>query len=250
MNWQEQWQYLIEQLYVDFITFFEPDWEGIIDFSRPPTFLNLPESVTQRTTTTDQQNLLIGIRQKNDVPALMLFVLETKGYDNQKFTHQIFHDFITTLSEFHYKIPLHLFTLFLANSIPKDAERYEYKVGNTQLQLQFNYYVVREQYLDDLLDRVNPFAFAIAACRLRLEYERTPKLKLEQKLLLVQKLLQRYLRKRIHLRAILAIFRFIKVIVELPDDWEEKFKTLAKIEIQLHDNLKDQDKQLLTDALA
>jgi hypothetical protein len=250
MDWQQQWQYLIEQLYVDFIIFFEPDWEDTIDFSRPPTFLNLPESVTQRTTTTGQQNLLIGIRQKNDTPSLMLFVIETKGYDNQMFTHQVFHDFITTLSEFHYKIPLQLFTLFLANSIPKDAERYEYKVGSTQLQLQFKHYIVREQYLEDLLDMVNPFAFAIAACRLRLEYERTPKLKLEQKLLLIKKLLQRYLKNRINLEALLTIFRFVKVVVELPDDWEGEFKALARIEIQLHDNLKDQDKQLLIDALA
>lgn len=250
MDWQQQWRHLIEQLYVDFITFFEPDWEDTVDFFRPPTFLSLPKSVTESATTADQQNLLIGIRQKNDVPCLMLFVIETKGYENQGFTQQIFQDFITTLSEFHYKIPVHLFTLFLANSIPKDAERYEYKVGSTQLQLQFKHYIVREQYLEDLLDIVNPFAFAIAACRLRLEYERTPKLKLEQKLLLIKKLIHRYLRKRINIEATLTILKFIAVVVELPNDWEAEFKTLSKIEIQLHNNLTNQHKQLLINALA
>ncbi len=249
MNWQQQWQYLIEQLYFDFITFFEPKWENVVDFSRPPIFMNLPKSVVEHHANAAQQSLVIGVRQKNDTPSILLFVLETKGYDNQEFAQKVFNDFVATISEFHHKIPVNLLTLFLANSLPKDAERYEYRVGSTHLQLHFNHYIVREQYLEDLLDMVNPFAFVIAVCRLRLEHENAPKLMLENKLLLIKRLMQRFLKKRIQLQTVLVLLYFIKHALDLPKDWEAEFIALAKIEVQLSNAVTEQYKTLLINAI-
>lgn len=249
MNWQQHWKTLIEQLHVDFITFFRPDWEDRIDFSRPPAFLNLPSAVAKTPPHALQQNLILGIREKSGAIVLMLVVLEKGGYDNSDFGQQLFQDFIRTLNEFEYKMPLTIQSIFLSNSLPKDVEQYEYRYDQVALQMQFASYTIREKYLDDLWEMVNPIAFAIAACRLRLENESYPKGRLESKINIVQRLLQRYNRQRINFEAVLALFIFINQVITLSEDWQMLFKREMKDAILLNAGLTDTQQRTLLEKL-
>ncbi len=250
MNWQELWKTLIEQLYFDFITFFRPNWEERIDFTRPPTFLNLPLDVAKTTPHAPQQNLVIGIREKTGDIILLLTVLEQLGYDNRSFGKQLFKDFTKTLAEFENKMPVTVQAIFLANSLPKDAKQYEYSYDQIQMQMQFPSYVVREQYLDDLWEMVNPIAFAIAACRLHLENEQHPKGRIESKINLIYRLLQRHNRQRINFEAVLVLFPFINAVITLDTAWQKVFEAELKNHISLSASLSKGQRSALLEKMS
>ncbi|MEM0994899.1 MAG: hypothetical protein AAGI49_17845, partial [Bacteroidota bacterium] len=199
---QAHWKLLIQHLYQDFIDFFLPDWTGKVDFSRPATFLNIPAQVVAGSADQPQENLIIGLRFKDQHNALLLLCLEHVGYENKDFGQQLFKDYMATLQTVEFKIPTNAFVIFLANSLPYRHESYQYEFAQSSIQMNFPYYVVREQYLDDLWEMVNPIAFAVAACRLRLENERHPKGRFDSKKVLIEKLLQRYIRQRINIDAV------------------------------------------------
>ncbi|MEM6700519.1 MAG: hypothetical protein AAF806_09670 [Bacteroidota bacterium] len=221
---QQHWKHLIENLYQDFIDFFMPDWVDQLDTSRSVTFLNLPTAVVEAKEDDAQENLVLGLRFKDGKAGLLLLTLELKGYDNARFGQQLFEDFVSTQQEIEYKIPTAAIVVFLANSLPPIYEYHQYEFGATRIQMNYSYYVVREQYLDDLWEMVNPVAFAVAACRLRLENERHPKGRFESKKMIVQKLLQRYTRQRINLDAVVVLLKFITHALELKDHWETNFR--------------------------
>lgn len=221
---QQHWKRLIENLYQDFIDFFLPDWVDQLDTSRPATFLNLPKQVVEAKKGDAQENLVLGLRFKDGKAGLLLLTLELKGYDNARFGQQLFEDFVATQQEIEYKIPTAAMVVFLANSLPPIHEQHQYEFGATRLQMNYAYYVVREQYLDDLWEMVNPIAFAIAACRLRLENERHPKGRFESKKMITQKLLQRYMRQRINSDAVVTLLTFITRVLDLTDHWESNFR--------------------------
>ncbi|MEL6941217.1 MAG: hypothetical protein AAFO82_00990 [Bacteroidota bacterium] len=221
---QQHWKLLIENLYQDFIDFFLPDWTDRLDTSRAATFLSLPKQVVVAKKDDPQENLVLGLRFKDGKAGLLLLVLEQQGYDNKKFGQQLFKDFVATQQEVEYKIPAAALVVFLANSLPPIHEQHEYEFGTTRLQMNYSHYVVREQYLDDLWEMVNPIAFAIAACRLRLENERHPRGRFESKKMITQKLLQRYVRQRINLDAVVTLLTFTTAVLELTEHWEANFR--------------------------
>ncbi|MEM1325071.1 MAG: hypothetical protein AAGI23_03905 [Bacteroidota bacterium] len=221
---QQQWKLLIEHLYQDFIDFFLPDWTDKIDFQRPATFLRLPERVVLSKPEAHQENLVIGTRFRDQEMALLLLCLEKTGYDNVVFSQQLFQDFVAVREEVAYKIPTTILTIFLANSVPARYEQHEYEFAQTRLQLDFQKYVVREQYLDDLWEMVNPIAFAVAACRLQLENQRHIRGRLESKKVIAEKLFKRYIRQRINLDAVLVLLSFIDTTIDLPTEIETIYR--------------------------
>jgi len=247
---QQHWKLLIEHLYQDFIDFFLPDWTGQLDESRPATFLNLPKQVVAAKKEDPQENLVLGLRFKNGKAGLLLLTLELKGYDNNSFGTQLFEDFVATQQEVEYKIPTASLVVFLANSLPPIHEQHQYEFGATRLQMNYAYYIVREQYLDDLWEMVNPIAFAIAACRLRLENEQHPKGRFESKKMITQKLLQRYTRQRINIDAVVPLLKFIVRTLDLTDHWETNFRDEISAYIAHQTIIPDAPKAALIQGLA
>ncbi|MEM9884701.1 MAG: hypothetical protein AAF849_02345 [Bacteroidota bacterium] len=247
---QAYWKLLVEHLYQDFIDFFLPDWTNKIDFSRPATFLNLPESVVAGSVDQRQENLVIGLRFQDQQNALLLFCLERTGYENKNFGEQLFKDHIATLEEVEFKIPTATFVLFLANSLPYRHEQYSYEFAQTNIQMTFAHYIVREQYLDDLWEMVNPIAFAVAACRLRLENERHPKGRFDTKKVLVQKLLERFIHQRINIDAVSALLQFILPVLDLSPALEMNLRDETKAFIANQNTIGVEQKAILLQILS
>jgi hypothetical protein len=238
---QQQWKVLIEHLYQDFIDFFLPNWTGKIDFQRPATFLRLPERVVQARPDAAQENLVIGMRFRDQEMALLLLCLEKVGYENASFSQQLFQDFVAVREEVAYKIPASILTVFLANSVPARYETHTYEFAQTRLQLDFQKYVVREQYLDDLWEMVNPIAFAVAACRLRLENQRHIRGRLESKKRIAEKLLNHYLRQRINMDTILVLLPFIDKTIDLPMEIETIYRDEMRAFVASHTSISKAD---------
>ncbi|MEM8523785.1 MAG: hypothetical protein AAGG68_04030 [Bacteroidota bacterium] len=246
---QQHWKLLIENLYQDFIDFFLPDWTDRLDTGRPATFLSLPKQVVEAKKDDPQENLVLGLRFKDGKAGLLLLTLELKGYENSRFGQQLFEDFVATQQEVEYKIPAAAVAIFLANSLPPIHEQHEYEFGTTRLQMNYARYAVREQYLDDLWEMVNPIAFAIAACRLRLENERHPKGRFESKKMIAQKLLQRYTRQRINLDAVATLLTFITRTLNLTEHWETNFRDEISAHIANQTTIPDAPKITLIQSL-
>lgn len=246
---RQEWQALIEHLYQDFISFFLSDWEDRIDYNRPATFLKLPKSVIDTKPDAPHENVVIGIRFKDGKLGLLLLTLEQLGYDNEHFGQQIFKDYIATMEEMEYQIPTAALVIFLANSLPKTYEQYEYEFGKSRIQMNYPSYVVREQYLDDLWEMVNPITFAIASCRLKLENQKHPKGRFESKKLVTQKLFERYLRQRINIEAVLPLLKFIINVLDLEDRWETNFKDEMSAFIANQPSIPEQDKKRIIQIL-
>lgn len=247
---QQHWKLLINHLYQDFIDFFLPDWMNKVDFQRPATFLSLPERVVKARPESGQENLVLGMRFNNQQMALLLLCLEQKGYANEAFGAQLFQDFIAVREEVDFKIPTAIFSIFLDNSVPPRYEQYEYEFGQTRFQLQFKHYVVREQYLDDLWEMVNPIAFAVAACRLRLENQKHAIGRLESKINITHRLLNRYMRQRINLEAVLVLTQFIKGTIDLPAEAEIEFRDDIRAFIAQQSLLTEADRLSLREVLS
>lgn len=250
LNMQQHWKLLIDHLYRDFIDFFLPDWMNKVDFQRPATFLSLPEQVVKARPESGQENLVLGLRFNDQKMALLLLCLEQKGYANEAFSAQLFQDFVAMREEVNFKIPTAIFTLFFNNSLPSRYEQYDYEFGQTRLQLNFKQYVIREQYLDDLWEMVNPIAFAVAACRLRLDNQKYTKGRLESKISIVNRLLSRYIQQRISLEAVLVLLQFIKGVIDLPSEAEMDFQDDTRAFMAQQSLLTEADKLSLREVLS
>jgi hypothetical protein len=239
----QDWKKLIETFYPEFITFFFAELSTLIDFQRTPAFLNIS---SERTNTLHKLPfLLLGCRLKDDRSMLLLFVLEEQGYDNLTFGQQLFRSYAKVLEEYDYKFEVIIFVLFLGSSLPKDAERYQYQYFNTSLDLQFGHYVVREQYLEDLWQLDNPFAYLVAAQRLKQEYQQASKFLLERKLILFKKIIDFYQRSSTPLNKIVLITRLILDLLTLPDVLNKEFEDAAKKWLNTTSALSSNEKQQL-----
>lgn len=229
---RQAWQLLIPHFYPAFLDFFLPDWADRVDANRSPAFLPLPigKKLSEHAL---QENLLLGIRLRDQSNGLLLWVLESGGFENEQFSQQLFRDFSNVLEEYEYKIPVHLQVLFLANSLPKIPETYAYEYFSTRLSLLFDTYIVREQYLDDLLEHSNPIAIAIAACRLRLENQQFPEGRLKSKLQLVTHLLTQVEKQQLRVAQRSALLYFIDTTIDLPQDFQLMFEQQLASEMNL-----------------
>lgn len=220
---QQLWQKLILALYDDFVPFFFSDWSHTIDLERAPTFLSIPKSVVQKRKNTTQENLIIGVRRRDGSAALILFVLEQQGYTNHDFGQQLFRDFSRVLDELEYKMPVAIFTLFLANSLPKELDEYEYRYHNTAINLHYPSYIVREQSLDDLWAMNNPMAFIIAACRMQIEYPYFQKARLNAKIEVTQRAWLFAQKQNLSTVKWKAIAEFTDATINLQDGFQQDY---------------------------
>jgi hypothetical protein len=226
-DYDNPWKEAIQLYFEPFIEFYFPKIYPLIDWSKPPEFLDkeLPKIVRDSQTGKQYVDELVKVWQKNGLETYVLIHIEVQSQKDQELPKRIY--FYNTRISDHYGKPVVSLVILADNSPNWKPTEYRQEIWGCEIVLKFLVSKIREYPLEELETSNNPFAIITLAHLTTQKTKNKPKIRYEGKLKLVRKLYQGGYSKQ----DILELFRLIDWIINLPKNWTDQFQLeLEKLE--------------------
>ncbi|MFK7950282.1 MAG: Rpn family recombination-promoting nuclease/putative transposase [Saprospiraceae bacterium] len=203
------WKGIIEELFVEFLHYFFPDFVDEVDFSKPYEFLDkeLNQLIAESETKNRRADLLVKVHLKNKKEKILLIHTEVQGYEDSKFPHRMFQYNYRIYDKF--KSPLTAIAILTDSNSNYRPSFYEITTWETTIRYEFKMFKLLDYAPDYFLQSDNPFATVLYIARSHLKKIRNDEDLLNLKLELFRTMLERGQSKR----TIREIARFIKLYV-------------------------------------
>ena len=235
-DYDAYWKEIITTLFADFVQFFLPDVHEQIDFDKPPEFLKqelqklIADKLKKGKVINDK---LAKVQLKDGSERWLLIHIEVQSYYEADFAERMFAYFYRIYD----KYGPHITAMAIYTGASKQQpDTFRYELFGTEVTYRFNTFSIRQAKEAALLTSDNPFALALLAGKYHLQTRKN----VEKRYAFKRKLVTLALEKNYTRDTIMALLRFVHLIVSLPKTLETKF------EEELIENLKMQEKIKLT----
>ena len=235
-DYDAYWKEIITTLFADFVQFFLPDVYEQIDFDKPPEFLEqelqklIADKLKKGKVINDK---LAKVQLKDGSERWLLIHIEVQSYHEADFAERMFAYFYRIYD----KYGPHITAMAIYTGASKQQpDTFRYELFGTEVTYHFNTFSIRQAKEAALLASDNPFALALLAGKYHLQTRKN----VEKRYAFKRKLVTLALEKNYTRDTIMALLRFVHLIVSLPKTLETKF------EEELIENLKMQEKIKLT----
>lgn len=221
VDYDSQWKEIITSLFQDFIEFFLPQAEQLIDFDEPIVFLE--QELFKIIADKDKKgkvinDKLVKVNLKNGVQKWILIHIEIQSSFESDFSERMFTYFYRIFDRYGEKITA--IAIYTGEKISKKENRFEYEFLGTKATYQFNSYKIINPTKEELLKSKNPFALVVLASQYLLE----SKDDFEKRYSFKRTLIQLAKEKQFKDIQIISLLRFIDLILQLPEELEMKFE--------------------------
>ncbi|HNI43278.1 MAG TPA: hypothetical protein PK230_01200 [Chitinophagales bacterium] len=222
IDFDTRWKELIYTFVEEFIQYFLPDLYEDVDFSVAPEFL---EQELHKLFADEERkgkkisDKLIKVRLKNGEDSFVLVHVEIEGDAPSHYSREVFKYYYRIYDR--YEADITTLVIYVGDQVPLLHNVYNKNTYGTKLSFEFNSYVVKNQTEADLLASPNICALAVLAnlyvLQSKNDYAKRFGFKRQLLNLLVEK---NYSRK-----SIVDIFAFIRLLMLLPEELEQKLIT-------------------------
>ncbi|MCF0071151.1 hypothetical protein LZD49_11780 [Dyadobacter sp. CY261] len=218
------WKSILEDIFDDFLLFFDPQADAIFDFSKDFEYLDKeleqlfpPEDNLYQTRFVDK---LVKVHCKNGDNEWILVHIEVQGYHDPHFSQRMFTYYSRILDK--YNKPVTAFAIFTdGNEAFRPCEYYREFMG-TSILYRYNAFKILDQDDEMLRDSNNPFAIVILTVKTALKRK---SLNEDELLDLKIELTKSLLEKNFLKHKIRKLMAFLRYYVRF-----EKYETVAKFD--------------------
>ena len=229
-DYDAYWKEIITTLFEDFVRFFLPDVYEQVDFNKPPEFLEqeLQKLIADKLKKGKIINAkLAKVYLKDGSERWLLIHIEVQSSHEVDFAERMFAYFYRIYD----KYGPHLTAMALYTGTSKQPpDTFRYELLGTEVTYHFNTFSIRQASEKELLASDNPFALALLAGKYHLQTRKD----VEKRYTFKRKLVTLALERDYERRTILALLRFVHLLVSLPQTLETEFEqeTVKELKIQ------------------
>ena len=235
-DYDAYWKEIVTVLFEDCVRFFLPEVGEQIDFDYPPEFLEqeLHKLIADETKRGKIYNdKLAKVWLKDGSERWLLIHIEVQSYRETDFAARMFSYFYRIYD----KYGPHLTALAIyTGSERQPPDTFHYKLFGTEVTYRFNAFSVWQAVEKDLLASDNPFALVVLAAKYHIKTRKDAQKRYSFK----RKLVTLALERKYERPTIIALLRFVYLIISLPETLEIQF------EQELVKQLKNNDAMELT----
>lgn len=164
IDFDARWKELIHVFTEEFIAFFLPSLYPLVNFSKPPEFLEQELAKLAAGTERSGKKItdkLIKLYLKNGEEQFVLVHIEVEGDAPSAYSKEIFKYYYRALDQ--HEVDIATIVVYVGDKVPRQHNVYTRHFHGTELTFKFNSYLVKQQNEADLMASDNIFAFAILA---------------------------------------------------------------------------------------
>ncbi|WKN45530.1 hypothetical protein [Tunicatimonas pelagia] len=214
------WKEIITTLFEDFVQYFLPDVYQEADFSQPPVFL---EQELQKLIADKRKkgkifnDKLVRIILKDGSQQWLLIHIEVQSYAEADFVERMFSYFYRIYDKYGSQIT----AIAIYTDDRKDiTDTFSYQLFGTEVTYRFNAFSVQQFDEKELLASDNPFALALLAGKYHLRTHQDA----EKRYSFKRKLVTLAWEKNYDRTKVVALLRFVHLIISLPETLETQFE--------------------------
>ncbi len=222
IDFDTRWKELIYAFVEEFIQYFLPDLYQDVDFAVEPQFL---EQELHKLFADEERkgkkisDKLIKVRLKNGEDNFILVHVEIEGDAPSHYPREVFKYYYRIYDR--YEADINTLVIYVGDQVPLSHNVYNRNTYGTKLSFEFHSYVVKNQTEADLLASPNICALAVLANLYVLQSKNDYAKRFGFKRQLLNLLLERKHSRR----SIVDIFGFIRLLMLLPEELEQKLIT-------------------------
>ena len=215
-----RWKVLITVLFKDFTAFFLPDVYPLVDWKKPVVSLDkelnklVGDKFKGGYVVSDK---LFKVYLKGGGEQLLLIHIEVESSNRPNIDKRMFVYFYRIFDNFGEVVTA--LAIFASDSLPKNYNRFEYEKLGTKATYEYNTYCLKDVSEEELLASDNPFALAMLAVKYLNLTKKEDELRYDFK----RTLFRLAINKRYDHKKINALLKFIRLLLVLPEDLENKF---------------------------
>ncbi|MBK9459289.1 MAG: hypothetical protein IPN94_07605 [Sphingobacteriales bacterium] len=225
IDFDARWKELIHSFTEDFIAFFLPTLYPLVDFTKPPEFL---EQELQKLFPNEElagkkiSDKLIRLYLKDGQEWFVLVHIEVEGDAPTAYSKEVFKYYYRILDR--HEVDITTIVVYVGDKVPKHHNIYTRSFHGTELIFKFNTYIVKKQDPANLLASDNVFALAILANL----YVLQSKNQFDKRFAFKYQLLDLLLQKNYPKQTIKELFVFIDYLMLLPKELEQQLSIKIK----------------------
>lgn len=220
MDWDNAWKEVLTHLFKDFLDFFFPEIYRDIDFSRGYVFLDkeLGKIIKSGKVGTRIVDKLVKVYLKNGEEKWLLIHIEIQGYKDEKFAERMFIYNYRIYDRYHKEV----ISLAILTDSDVTYKPDEFRITRWGFECKFKFPMVKlldyQNEFDHLTDKTNPFNIIVKSYLKTLDTmgDRQERFSWKKSFLI-----DLYNSGMIR-ETIIAVYKFIDWIMELPEELEEK----------------------------
>ena len=219
IDFDARWKELISAFVEEFIAFFFPTLYPLVNFSKPPEFLEQElQKLFSDTERTGKKisDKLIKLYLKNGEEWFVLVHIEVEGNAPNAYPKEVFKYYYRILDR--HDVDITSIVVYVGDKVPKQHNVYTRFFHGTELTFKFNSYLVKKQTEADLLALNNVFGLAILANL----YVLNSKNQYTKRFAFKKNLLELLLQKNYPKETIRQLFLFIDLLMLLPEELENQ----------------------------
>ena len=220
-DYDAYWKEIITVLFEDCVRFFLPEVHEQIDFAYPPEFLEqeLHKLIADETKQGKIYNdKLAKVRFKDGAERWLLIHVEVQSYRETNFAERMFSYFYRIYDKYG---PLLTTLAIYTGSERHPPDTFRYELFGTEVTYRFNTFSVRQAVEKDLLASDNPFALVVLAAKYVLRTRKD----IQKRYSFKNKLFAVAIQKGYTRQKVIALLRFVHLILIMSKDLEIEFKT-------------------------
>ena len=164
IDFDARWKELIHVFTEEFIAFFLPSLYPLVNFSKPPEFLEQELAKLAADTERSGKKItdkLIKLYLKNGEEQFVLVHIEVEGDAPSAYSKEIFKYYYRALDQ--HEVDIATIVVYVGDKVPRQHNVYTRHFHGTELTFKFNSYLVKQQSEVALMASDNIFALAILA---------------------------------------------------------------------------------------
>ena len=224
IDFDGNWKEIIPEFFEEFVAFFLPELHPLIDFARPPEFLeqelrNILDSIGPQKRVTDK---LVKVWLKDGTEQWILIHIEVQARFESDFSDRMYLLFSMIFAKHRTRIAS--LVVYTTQKVPKRFNFFESKLPGTHLRFDFTAYKVRDQKEDLLIADKNIFALFVLAnlyvIQTKGKKAETQRARLELK----KKIVELAMARQMNLEKLGRFLIFVDGIMLLPSDLMDEFQ--------------------------
>src|SRR5699024_685862 len=220
------WKKLIQELFEEFMEFFAPNLHQIIDYSKPPEFLQqeLFKEIIQELKGRNIADQIVKVDLQNGEEKWILIHIEVQGKNNQEFRKRMFRYLYRIFDKFDKEV--FAIALLTDDEPSTQPHFFHYSFYGTTVKYKYNSYEFSEHSIETLEKSDNPVASAVIAGKYASQFKHETEKRYYFKRKLMLQILNKFNKEKQRARIYLtALFYFIDYLLQTPKDLDQKLKS-------------------------